>query len=373
MRIVIDLSYIYSLDTGGKTLFSFILLKGISKIDLRNEYIIVCNDKSADLIRRDFPAFKRVEIKDYHRFKKKKVAHLFMEIFYRSLLIPHVIKKLNPDLVFFPHECVCLLNRYKKIKTVMLPHDIQPVSNPERWSFLMNYYYKIYYTQDFKYMDKIISISDSDKKQMETFFPRYKDKYKKIYNPIDTDAYVKFAYNSVKEKTIVAVNYAGSHKNGITLVKAFHSIIERTECNLILIGKTNDNIIGYIKLHGLESRIKVTSYIDDDEKNKYLASCSLYVNPTLYEGFGMTAVEAIMLGAPCLLSDIPVNREVSQGYAAYYYPAEDSDILAEKILELLAKMPSDEELIMRAKTIAEKYNYIKAANSYIKFFEELNA
>lgn len=369
MKIVMDLSYIYSLDTGGKSLFSFILLKGILKTDKKNTYTIICNDGLVDLIKHTFPAFKTVVIKNYHKFKSNKIIYLFMDTIYKNFIIPHIIKNQNPDVVFFPHECVCLLNMYKKLKTVMLPHDIQPISNPARWSFIMRYYNKIYYTQDFKYMDKIISISDADKNEMEIFFPQHTYKYKKIYNPIDTDVYKKFSFNPVKQNTIVAVNYAGPHKNALTLVKAFHSICENTECNLILIGKTNNNINEYIKTYELKNRIKITGYIDDNEKNKYLADCRLYVNPTLYEGFGMTAVEAIMLGAPCLLSDIPVNREVSLGYADFYHPAEDSNILAAKILESLAKRHTDEELIMRAKIIAEKYNFIKAAKEYIKLFE----
>jgi glycosyltransferase involved in cell wall biosynthesis len=369
MKIIIDLSYIRSLNSGGKTRFSFILLKGISKTDTKNDYTIICNDGLNDFIKSTFPAFKTVAIKDYHRFKNKKIIYMLIKLMYRTFIIPHIIKNQNPDVVFFPHDCVCLLNRYKKIKTVMLPHDIQPISNPMRWSFIMRYYFKIYYPQDFKYMDKIIAISDADKSEMETFFPRYIKKYKKIYNPIDTDAYEEFTYNSVKQNTIVAVNYAGPHKNCLTLVKAFGSIIKKTECNLILIGNPDNNINEYIKAHGLENRITVTGYIDDYTKNNYLANCRLYVNPTLFEGFGMTAVEAIMLGAPSLLSDIPVNREVTLGYADYYYPPEDADVLAEKMLESLAKTHSDEELIMRAKIITEKYNYINAAKEYINLFE----
>jgi glycosyltransferase involved in cell wall biosynthesis len=371
MKIIIDLSYIYRLDSGGKTRFSFIFLKGISKTDTKNDYTIICTDSLVDIIKRTYPAFKTIAIKDYYKFRYNKILYIFMESLYKNFIIPHIIKKQNPDLVFFPHDCVCLLNRYKKIKTVMLPHDIQPISNPTRMPFKLRYYYKIYYPQDFKYMDKIIAISDADKKEMETFFPRYINKYRKIYNPIDTDAYEEFTYNSAKQNTIVAVNYAGPHKNCITLVKAFGSIINKTECNLILIGNPDKNIIEYIQAHGLENRIRVTGYVDDYTKNNYLANCRLYVNPTLYEGFGMTAVEAIMLGAPCLLSDIPVNREVTLGYADFYYPPEDTDVLAEKILESLAKKHTDEELIMRAKIITENYNYIKAAKEYINFFEEI--
>lgn len=218
-------------------------------------------------------------------------------------------------------------------------------------------------------MKKIISISDSDKNEMEFYFPKYKNKIVKIYNPIDTDAYEYVPFKSIKQNIIVAINYAASHKNGITLVKAFHLLYEKIDYNLILIGKINNDIVDYINLHGLEKRIIVTGYINEDEKNNYLANCRLYVNPTLFEGFGMTAVEAIMLGAPCLLTDIPVNREVTMGYADFYYPPESANVLAEKILESLSKKYTDEELKSRAKIIAEKYSYIRAAREYIDIFE----
>lgn len=102
MKIFIDLSYIYSLNSGGKTQFSFILLKGILKTDTKNDYTIICNNSLIDLIKRTFPTFKTIVIKDYHKFKNNKIVYLFMELVYKNFIIPHIIKNQYPDVVFFP-------------------------------------------------------------------------------------------------------------------------------------------------------------------------------------------------------------------------------------------------------------------------------
>jgi len=370
MRIAVDLSYIYSLETGGKTLVPLFLLKGFLKEDTKNEYTIICNNVLVDQINRDFPRFETVAIPNYHKFRSNKAIQLPLSIIYKNFAVPYLIKKQKPHVVFFPHECVCLFNLYKNSKTIMHPHDIQPISNPKRWPFIFRVYNRMYYTQDFRYMDKIIAISDSDKGEMDTFFPQHTAKFRKIYNPIDTDVYERSTSRHTKENTIVAVNYFDKHKNAITLLKAFHSLYQSIDHNLILIGTPNRTITKYIQTQGLEDRVIVTGYIDDDTKNEYLANCSLYVNPTLFEGFGMTAVEALMLGAPCLLSDIPVNREVTMGLADYYAPPEDAIVLAEKILESLAKTHTDQELTMRAGSMIERYNYTRVAKEYIMLFEE---
>ncbi len=369
MKIVIDLSYIFGLDSGGKTQVSFIILKGLLKTAPDNEYVIICNNNIQEYIKENFPAVKTMSLKNYFKSGKDRFKNIFMQFIRKNIIIPYKINKENPDVVFFPHDRVCLFNLYKKFKTVMLPHDIQPISNPKKWPLITRYHYKLYYLQDFKYMKKIIAISDADNKEMETFFPKYIDKINKIYNPLDTDAYEKYTFNSIKQNTIVAVNYIFPHKNIMTLLKAFHSICDKIEkYNLILIGRTTDDVVEYVKSNKLEERIIITGFIEEDEKNKYLLNCRLYVNPTLFEGFGMTAVEAIMLGAPCLLSDIPVNREVTMGFADFYSPPDDSKILANKILDLLSEKPNDDELKNRAKIVAQKYNYINAASEYVEIF-----
>ncbi len=65
-----------------------------------------------------------------------------------------------------------------------------------------------------------------------------------------------------------------------------------------------------------------------------LAAASLFVSPSLYEPFGLAALEAARTGRPLLLADIPVYREIWDGAARFFDPY-DADDLAAAITAML--------------------------------------
>jgi len=97
----------------------------------------------------------------------------------------------------------------------------------------------------------------------------------------------------------------------------------------------------------------------------------LYVNPSLYEGFGMTAVEAVIKKIPTLLSGIPVHREVTMGKATYYDDLQNPDALAEAILGCLRNPPSEQELEIAREMLIDTYDYRNIANQYHNLFVDL--
>jgi glycosyltransferase involved in cell wall biosynthesis len=120
--------------------------------------------------------------------------------------------------------------------------------------------------------------------------------------------------------------------------------------------------------HGLGDRIKFTGFVTDEERNHLLQRCKLYVAPTLFEGFGMVSVEAMISGVPTLVSEIPTNYEVTQGLCDYYEPAESPQALANKMLICLRRELDETYLLNSAKFLYDMYNYIHISEEYYKFF-----
>jgi glycosyltransferase involved in cell wall biosynthesis len=175
---------------------------------------------------------------------------------------------------------------------------------------------------------------------------------------------------------ITAVNIQHRHKNIITLIKAFEKIKDIIPHDLYLVGRMtadSEHLVSYVQEHRLSDRIIFKGFLDDTTLAEIIKGGALYVNPSLYEGFGMTCVEAMLAGAPTLVSRISAIPEVTMGLCDYYEPPDDAQALAEAIKGILLnkekKTPAELEIISRK--IYDQYNYIKISRQYFDLITSL--
>ena len=81
-----------------------------------------------------------------------------------------------------------------------------------------------------------------------------------------------------------------------------------------------------------ESAVRFTGRISDTELSELYRTSTLLVQPSLYEGFGLPPLEALALGTKALISDIPVFKEIYEGFPVTFFKSNDSDDLAEKLI-----------------------------------------
>jgi len=176
--------------------------------------------------------------------------------------------------------------------------------------------------------------------------------------------------NGQKKETIVFVGNIKKHKGLDCLLDAFHQA--RKDClphKLIIIGskknfRTSDNTI----LHKIEEigndAVFFTGFISDKELMEYLSTAALLVQPSLYEGFCLPPLEAMVLGTRALISDIPVLMEVYAGYPAAFFRAGDSGDLKEKMTKLLKGKTG--QTFSLPEHLAQKYTFKKTASVICK-------
>ena len=68
---------------------------------------------------------------------------------------------------------------------------------------------------------------------------------------------------------------------------------------------------------GLSEHVRVTGFVSDRELGALYRGATMCVLPSLFEGFGMPAVESLAMGKPTLTSGLPVLREVTLELAQY--------------------------------------------------------
>ena len=176
--------------------------------------------------------------------------------------------------------------------------------------------------------------------------------------------------NIQKTQTIVFVGNIKKHKGLDILLDAFSlARKEGLPHKLVVIGakenfRTSDNtVLKKIEALGGEA-VAFTGFISDEQLMEHLAKAALLVQPSLYEGFCLPPLEAMVLGTRALISDIPVLREIYGGYPVTFFRAGDSGHLKEKMLDiLLHEKPASLDL---SNDLLLKYTFKKTASIILR-------
>ena len=179
-----------------------------------------------------------------------------------------------------------------------------------------------------------------------------------IYNGIDLDSIALSQMNSPKSETfrLVQVSRLEHEKKGQHLLLAALSLLEKkyrcTNVTLDFIGQGSsmDYLSGLVHKYELESRvsflgIKPRSYI-----YSHLKDYDLLVQPSIYEGFGLTVAEAMAAAIPVLVSDSGGPLEiVNDGNVGYTFRSTDVDSLAEKLYWIINNPDKTKEMAIKGR------------------------
>ena len=145
---------------------------------------------------------------------------------------------------------------------------------------------------------------------------------------------------------VLAVGTLEPRKNLITLLRAFEQVLRTcpNPLQLVIAGRKGwlvADLFDDLKRSTAAGHIICTGYLSDEELCALYSSCSGFIYPSIYEGFGLPPLEAMACGAPVIASRIASIEEVT-GSAARLFPPENVTELRDAILELLGTKRSDE-------------------------------
>jgi glycosyltransferase involved in cell wall biosynthesis len=354
---------------GGKDQVSINLLRGFEKIGLSEELVVFCIPEMEEYVCALIPKALVVPVAARKMWKKT-----IRDIWTRTLLFQTLIKRHDIGVLLFPMSNTGL--RRFGIPTVVVPHDIQTQTHKGRFPLRTRALAAFFYHFDFRLRDWIIAISGFDQKELEETYPAYTSKIVQIYNPIRADIFMATEGYKADRPYITAINIQHHHKNVITLIKAFEILKDQIPHDLYLIGRIKPEtafLSVYVKEHDLSDRVKFLGFVEDEKLACILKGSALYVNPSLFEGFGMTAVEAMLSEVPTLTTLLSAVPEVTMGLCHYYEPAEDSEALAATISSILIGeqgKPAD-ALKLIAEKLKNRYDYANIARQYYDFLQSL--
>jgi glycosyltransferase involved in cell wall biosynthesis len=174
-----------------------------------------------------------------------------------------------------------------------------------------------------------------------------------------------------REKIILCVGAIQRRKNQVALVRAFRAA--PPDWTLVLAGSQGyeaEAVLQEVADSPVATRIQLTGYRSDDEMGKWYARASIFAFPSLDEGFGMPALEAMAAGIPVIAGNRSSLPEICEGAATFVDPADDED-LAQAIKLLTHDENLRGEMAAAGKLHAAKFRWEDAVQRTISAYEEL--
>lgn len=367
MKIGLDLRMI----GGGSGISRYIteLTHSILSLDKTNQYVLFFRgaDKSAD----------------YRQYNHKIViADIPHYSFAEQTKFLGVLNKEKLDLVHFPHFNVPVF--YKKPFVVTI-HDLTHTLFPGRKKsrILHRLAYNLVFNSAIFKAKKIIAVSNATKSAILEHFSVDPNKISVVYEGFSSKYFMVDkldAFNKVSNRfgiTKPYILYVGEwrrYKNLPMLAKAFQKLIDKgLDMELVLTGNP-DPYYPEIKatVYQIRSRERIIApgRVPDEELNLLYNGTTLFVLPSLIEGFGLPPLEAAASGVPVACSDIAALREI-MGQGAEYFDPNNLNNMVDVLYKLLMDEKRIEELANLALSRSKHFSWKKAGSETIKVYQSI--
>lgn len=264
-----------------------------------------------------------------------------------------------------------------KIPVFSTIHDMIFPDMPELTSKIGLFARMFFYKRASKKSSLIFTVSEFSEERINHYLPKTK-KTKVIYNGLSEYIINGMKNQTFKEKTEDYILFVGNikkHKGLKTLITAFTKAKQNGfNKKLFIVGnaenfRTKDTEIASLIESAPKDSIKFTGFLSDKELLSCLKNADLLVQPSLYEGFGIPPLEAMSLGTPTLISDIPVFKEIYESFPVTYFKTEDSDDLYTKLINMYKNIDNLPRINLTSEQ-KDKYTYDKTANLILQTIME---
>ncbi len=224
-------------------------------------------------------------------------------------------------------------------------------------------------------LKKIITVSQSSKKDIIEEFQVLPENVEVILNGIDIDTFKPGSRELIKKNMIITTASADIPLKGLKyLVQALPEIKKKFPgTKLTVIGKppSNSEVSALIDSLSLKDSITFKSGISENEIVDLYHSSEISVIPSLYEGFGFGAGEAMACGVPLITTHSGGLKDVVGDCAVEILPASSKEI-EKAVLKLFKDSDLKKELSLKGRERMEaKFDWKLAASSYVKSFSEV--
>jgi glycosyltransferase involved in cell wall biosynthesis len=248
------------------------------------------------------------------------------------------------------------------VPQVTVMHDLLPLLYPEEYP-RQQYYFRRFVPAVLRDSRAVIVISESTRRDLLRFYPGIApDRVHVVLSGYDARQFSPAGVRDLAGRPPYAL-YVGNvmpHKNLHRLMDAFALAARRTEGRLVIRGSGRDRHVRALRARiaglGIGPRVEWEAYASAGELVRLYREASMLLLPSLHEGFGLTALEAMACGTPVIASRTSSLPEVV-GDAALLVDPLDTEALAGAMVRLFSDAALARDLGERGPRQASQFSW----------------
>lgn len=265
-------------------------------------------------------------------------------------------------------------------RTIVTAHDLSFVREPDSVMPGMSAHLNKWVPHSVRQADHVIAVSEATRQDLIKLYQTLPEKISVLYHGVSPEfkavqAAAKLAvrrkYNLGEQPFILSVGTIQPRKNYQRLIKAFAKIDQ--PLSLVLAGSKgwhDEAIFDEVARQGLQERVHFPGFVAETDLPALYSAATLFIYPSLYEGFGLPALEAMACGTPVIASKRSALPEVV-GQAGLLVDPQDVPAMATAMSEILEDTTLRQKLSEAGLARATKFTWPGMAKKLIKLYQKI--
>ena len=367
MRVAIDARKLHDFGIG-----TYIrnLLRQLARVDRNTEYVLLTPRVDLDVAAQLGPNFRSV-LEPSPNYSLREQIH-----------VPWVLRRERPDVFHAPHY---VLPAAVPCRSVVTIHDCIHLMFPQYLPNKAAYAYaRASMWTAVKRSNRILTVSEASKRDILHFFNVAPEKIVVAYNAIDDHFWLTPPEDEVARVTeryqldhqfVLYVGNIKPHKNLVRLIEAFAALRRggHDELKLLIIGDEISKLPALrraVHRHKLHKHVRFLGYVSDGTLRILYRLASVFVFPSLYEGFGLPPLEAMASGTPVVTSNQSSLPEVA-GDAAVLVDPYDVTSIEDGMRRVLTDAALAADLRRRGPERAREFSWARSVEKTRQVYDEV--
>ena len=371
MKIGFDAKRFFNNNTGLGN-YSRTLLKNILKVQPQNNYILYSPNKAQHSVSETFLHGKNIVVKSSSK------------LFWRERGVVSDLKNDGVQLYHGLSNEIPLGIHKSGIQSIVTIHDLIFKIHPKTYNYFDAKIYDFKFKYSCKNANRILAISESTKRDIIQFYNVPPERIDVIYqacNPIfytlqsTEDVSRNLKEYKLPERFMLYVGSVIERKNLLTIVKAQEKINTSNRIPLVIVGKGGaykKQVEQYIQDKNLgEHFIWLNSLENNEHLQALYQKAELFIYPSIYEGFGIPVVEALLSKTPVITSNVSSLPEAA-GPKSICIDPQDENLMKESIERVLSNDILKQEMVEKGyKYALTNFDGKKCAEKVLNLYKKL--